>query len=237
MQFFFENHELDVTRRELKRGIELVPLEPQVFDLLVYLLQSRDRVVSKDDLIANVWGGRIVSDSALDSRINAVRKAIGDSGNQQKLIRTFARKGIRFIGTVTETAEGKPVTTINSAPSGERPTFAVLPFQISVMILPKNISQTGLARILSPRSGAGADFQLFLAIHPSLTKAGRWTSCRPAESSAHATCSKAAFEDPATACALQPSSPTRQQAISCGLIATIANLATSLRFRTKLLPV
>lgn len=129
MQFFFENHELDVARRELKRDMESVPLEPQVFDLLVYLLQNRDRVASKDDLIANVWGGRIVSDSALDSRINAVRKAIGDSGAQQKFIRTFARKGIRFIGAVTEFADGRLDGTISLAVNDERPTFAVLPFQ------------------------------------------------------------------------------------------------------------
>ena len=69
-----------------------------MFDLLVYLVQNRDRVVSKDDLIASVWGGRIVSDSTLTSRINAARKAVGDSGEEQKLIRTIARKGLRFVG-------------------------------------------------------------------------------------------------------------------------------------------
>ena len=84
----------------------IVPIEPQVFDVLVYLIQNRDRVVSKDDLIASVWGGRIVSDSTLDSRINAVRKAIGDSGEQQELVRTIPRKGIRFVGEVLQ--GGKP---------------------------------------------------------------------------------------------------------------------------------
>ncbi len=73
---------------------------------MVYLIQNRDRVVSKDDLIASVWGGRIVSDSTLDSRINAVRKAIGDSGEQQALVRTIPRKGIRFVGEVLQ--GGKP---------------------------------------------------------------------------------------------------------------------------------
>jgi len=89
-------------RRELKRSGEPIPLEPQVFDLLVYLVQNRDRVVSKDDLIASVWEGRIVSDSTLTSRINAVRRAVGDSGEQQKVIRTMVRKGIRFVGQVVE---------------------------------------------------------------------------------------------------------------------------------------
>ena len=81
-------------------------MQPQVFDLLVYLVQNRDRVVSKDDLIALVWGGRIVSDSTLTSRINAARTAIGDSGKDQKLIRTIPRKGFRFVGAVTEQPDG-----------------------------------------------------------------------------------------------------------------------------------
>src|SRR5271167_4194612 len=95
---------LDRDRRELRRGSELIAVEPQVFDLLIYLVQNRDRVVSKDDLIASVWGGRIVSDSTLTSRINAARRAIGDSGEAQKLIRTIARKGLRFVGAVATDA-------------------------------------------------------------------------------------------------------------------------------------
>jgi pimeloyl-ACP methyl ester carboxylesterase len=102
VQFFFENHILDANRRELRRGPQLIALEPQVFDLLIYLIQNRDRVVSKDDLIASVWGGRIVSDSTLASRINAARKAVGDNGDIQKIIRTIARKGVRFVCAVHE---------------------------------------------------------------------------------------------------------------------------------------
>jgi pimeloyl-ACP methyl ester carboxylesterase len=102
VQFFFENHILDANRRELRRGSELIALEPQVFDLLLYLIANRDRVVSKDDLIASVWGGRIVSDSTLASRINAARKAVGDNGEEQKAIRTIARKGVRFVCAVHE---------------------------------------------------------------------------------------------------------------------------------------
>ena len=102
MLFRFEDCALDTARRELLRGPELVALEPQVFDLLVFLVQNRDRVVSKDDLIASVWGGRVVSDSTLQSRINAARKAVGDSGEHQRLIRTIARKGVRFVCLVDE---------------------------------------------------------------------------------------------------------------------------------------
>ena len=103
MLFVFGDYALDLNRRELRRGSDLIAVEPQVFDLLVYLVQNRDRVVTKDDLLEAVWGGRIVSESTLTSRINAARKAVGDSGEQQALIRTIARKGIRFVGAVRET--------------------------------------------------------------------------------------------------------------------------------------
>lgn len=98
MQFVFSDQTLDTERRELCRGSERIAVEPQVFDLLVYLLDNCDRVVSKDDLIEAIWDGRIVSESTLTSRINAARKAIGDTGRDQKLIRTIARKGFRFVG-------------------------------------------------------------------------------------------------------------------------------------------
>src|SRR5262245_15078137 len=104
VQFLFAEHMLDVERHELRRGDELIAVEPQVFDLLVHLVRNRDRVVSKDDLIDAVWGGRIVSESTLTSRINAVRRAIGDNGEEQRLIRTIPRKGIRFVGSVDEAA-------------------------------------------------------------------------------------------------------------------------------------
>src|SRR6185437_8699713 len=114
----FGNHRLDIERRELRRADKLVAIEPKVFDLLAFLVQQRDRVVSKDDLLQAVWDGRIVSESALTTRINAARRAIGDDGAAQRLIRTFTRKGIRFVGEVMET----PAVADN-------PSIAVLPFQ------------------------------------------------------------------------------------------------------------
>ena len=120
MQFRFENQILNSDRRELWRDSGLVSLEPQVFDLLLYLIQNRDRVVSKDDLIASVWGGRIVSDSTLDSRINATRKAVGDSGDEQRLIRTVARKGVRFVCAVDEATKNETPTSPKPATTSQQ---------------------------------------------------------------------------------------------------------------------
>jgi TolB-like protein len=140
VQFRFADHTLDTDRRELRRGEARIAVEPQVFDLLVYLVQNRDRVVSKDDLIASVWGGRSVSDSTLTSRINAARKAVGDSGENQKLIRTIQRKGLRFVGEVREQPDSSEpahaAAALNAVheppppvlPLPDRPAIAVLPF-------------------------------------------------------------------------------------------------------------
>ncbi len=109
MRYAFEAYELDKERVELRRGAEVVPIEPQVFDLLAYLIDHRDRVVSKEELFDTVWHGRIVSLSTLTSRINAARAALGDSGAEQRLIRTIARKGYRFAGNVM--VEGAPASS------------------------------------------------------------------------------------------------------------------------------
>jgi len=129
--FLFENFALDCGRRELRLAGTIVPVEPQVFDILVYLIENRDRVVSKDDLIASVWGGRIVSESTLTSRINAVRRAVGDSGHKQEFVRTFARKGVRWIAPVKP---GKPEAEAegqinNPLALPQKPSIAVLPFR------------------------------------------------------------------------------------------------------------
>lgn len=138
MQFLFADCVLDPDRRELMRASKEVGVGPQVFDLLLYLIQNRDRVVSKDRMIEAVWGGRIVSESTLTSHINAVRKAIGDSGGEQHLVRTVPRKGFRFVGDVREAQEPESVVHHAdpalhlSAPAPappSRPSIAVLPFQ------------------------------------------------------------------------------------------------------------
>jgi TolB-like protein len=102
VQFVFKDCRLDPERRELTREAGPVAIGPQAFDLLLYLVRNRERVVSKDDLLNAVWRGRIVSESTLTSHINAVRKAVGDNGQEQLLIRTVARKGFRFVADVRE---------------------------------------------------------------------------------------------------------------------------------------
>jgi TolB-like protein/Flp pilus assembly protein TadD len=127
----FNDFVLDTSRRELRRGTALVAAEPQVFDILEYLIRSRERVVSRDDLLAAVWHGRIVSDATLSSRINAARTAIGDNGEEQRLIRTLPRKGVRFIGEVREEANAPAQAVPETAPGiadPEGPSIAVLPF-------------------------------------------------------------------------------------------------------------
>jgi TolB-like protein/Tfp pilus assembly protein PilF len=132
--FLFDKLSVDTDRRELRGPAGLIALEPQVFDLLVYLIGNREHVVSKNDIIAAVWHGRIVSESALTTRINAARSAIGDSGDAQRLIRTLPRRGFRFVGDVCEVRERGGVTPIslteppNPLPLPDRPSIAVLPF-------------------------------------------------------------------------------------------------------------
>jgi TolB-like protein len=138
MIYKFQDYSLDVERRELRRRTDLVFVEPQVLDLLRYLIRNRDHVVSKDEFIAAIWNGRIVSESALSSRLTAVRHAIGDSGQHQRLIRTIARKGFRFIGDIQEKQTSEDGAFANEASQPgvtptlllpDKPSIAVLPFQ------------------------------------------------------------------------------------------------------------
>ncbi len=134
MQFLFRDHLLDTDRRELSREQVPIAVEPQVFDLVVHLMQNRDRVVSKDELIDKIWHGRSVSESTLTSRINAARKAVGDNGASQALIRTIARKGFRFVGDV-EAKDGAIAPEPGHAAWAPRPTLA-LPERPAIAVLP-----------------------------------------------------------------------------------------------------
>jgi TolB-like protein len=136
MRYLFEEYAFDTDRRELHRGADVVTIAPQVFDLLDYLIRNRERVVSKDDLINAIWNGRIVSDAALTTRLNVARSAIGDSGDEQRLIKTLPRKGFRFVGQVQE-AQGPAGATVTgnleeepkrALPLPDKPSIAILPF-------------------------------------------------------------------------------------------------------------
>lgn len=137
MRYSFEDFVLDRERAELTRAGAPVAVEPQVFDLLVHLVEQRERVVSKDDLIATVWNGRIVSESTLTSRINAARRALGDSGDEQRLIKTIVGKGLRFVGAVREEAwaESRPAPAAGPArPPHQDVTFCRTPDGVNLAI-------------------------------------------------------------------------------------------------------
>jgi TolB-like protein len=126
----FDQVVLDTEQFRLSRSDKLVPVEPQVFDLLVYLITHRNRVVSRDELFDSLWKGKIVTDATLGVRLKDVRKAIGDSGNKQALIKTIRGRGYQFIGKI----EVPPTNTLQSVeeekvtPSPSQPSVVVLPF-------------------------------------------------------------------------------------------------------------
>ena len=135
MIYRFGNFSLDPDRLELRSGEELVTVEPQVLALLTYLVQNREKVVSKDEIFENIWQGRIVSDGTLNSRINFVRRAVGDSGSDQAVIKTFPRRGFRFVADVDEgdgvTEPSSLAVSMNGVADAifRRPAIAVLPFE------------------------------------------------------------------------------------------------------------
>lgn len=128
MIYQFSGCSLDTELFELRRTGQLVGLEPQVFRLIVYLIKNRDRVVMKDELVEKIWDGRVVSDSVLNTRINAARNALGDSGKAQSIIRTFPRRGFRLVAEVVETQSGFSAPIGLQIPLPDRPSIAVLPF-------------------------------------------------------------------------------------------------------------
>jgi TolB-like protein len=135
LRYLFEEYAFDTDRRELYRGADVVTIAPQVFDLLDYLIRNRERVVSKGDLINAIWNGRIVSDGALTTRLNVARSAIGDSGDEQRLIKTLPRKGFRFVGTVRE-GQGPPGSEVAGNPVEQLKPALTLPNKPSIAVLP-----------------------------------------------------------------------------------------------------
>lgn len=143
--YSFDGFDLDAARFELRRGETRIHVEPQVLSLLLLLVEHRDRLVGKDEIIEKIWDGRIVTEAAVAARIKAVRKAIGDDGTRQRLLRTIHGKGFRFVGTATQRdpaampdmslvhtqAGTAPLETVPLRPTRDgRPSIAVLPFHL-----------------------------------------------------------------------------------------------------------
>ncbi|MCR9137806.1 MAG: winged helix-turn-helix domain-containing tetratricopeptide repeat protein [Alphaproteobacteria bacterium] len=128
MNYRFGPYQIDTGRLELTCSDEVVPVQPQVFALMVFLLENRDRVVSKDEIIENVWQGRIVGDGTLNARINAIRRALGDDGQTQSMIRTMPRQGFRFVGELLDSGSTSQDNNEQDGRERKQASIAVLPF-------------------------------------------------------------------------------------------------------------
>ena len=133
MRYVFEPFELEPMKGELRRDGQPVAVEPQVFALLLLLVENSERMVSKEEIVEKIWDGRAVSDAAVSSRIKSARRALGDDGRQQRLIRTLHGRGIRFVGevaiVVAPPAAADPVDSATRGLPAGRPSIAVLPFR------------------------------------------------------------------------------------------------------------
>ena len=223
MLYVFEDFTLDMDRRELRRDGALTAIEPQVFDLLAHLICNRERVITKDDLLAAVWKGRIVSEATLDSRINAARRAIRDSGEQQRLIKTVPRKGVRFVGTVRviqrgeePTADARAVSTVSRVPDRvtneprpnllpDRPSIAVLAFTNISGEPEQDYFADGMAEeIITSLSRCKGLF--VIARNSSFTYKGKVVDVRRiGDESACVMCWRAAYGAPAAGCGFRGS--------------------------------
>ncbi|MBI1361036.1 MAG: transcriptional regulator [Alphaproteobacteria bacterium] len=141
MIYRFEHFELDTARIELRSNGCAKAVEPQVFALLRFLVENRDRMVTRDEIVEHVWNGRFVSDAAVSSRIKSVRQAIGDDGRSQRVIRTVHGMGFRFVADVATETDTAPASAPASSPASQsqpdpvdafasRPGIAVLPFRL-----------------------------------------------------------------------------------------------------------
>jgi len=138
LRYLFEEYVLDADRRELHRGVEVISIAPKAFDLLHYLICNRGQVVSKDELIKAIWNGRAMSDVALTTRINAVRRAIGDTGEGQRLLKTLPRKGLRFVGSVQEAQQPVAPSAVSARSKDLQETahLRTSPPHLSILVLP-----------------------------------------------------------------------------------------------------
>ncbi len=146
MTWTFGDFELDPERFELLRRREPVRLEPQVISLLIHPVRHRNRLVTKDEIVAKVWQGRAISDASISSRVRSARQAVDDDGAKQAVIRTVHGQGFRCIATVSELRPAQAAPNADREPVDHlagRPSIAVLPFQ--ALGMPDNLAFLGEA--------------------------------------------------------------------------------------------
>jgi TolB-like protein len=142
MIYSFGEFELDTGKAELREGGVAVAVEPQVFRLLVFLVENADRLVSRDEIVETIWSGRVVSDAAISSRIKSARQALGDDGTAQKFIKTVHGRGLRFVKPVdrqqfcegqsagSARAASPPQQSTQRETAATRPSIAILPLSV-----------------------------------------------------------------------------------------------------------
>ena len=211
MDIEFGDFAIDLARQELQRGGKRVPVEPQVFDLLVHLARNHNRVVSKNEVIDVIWKGRIVSEAAVSSRVSAARHAVDDNGTDQKVIRTYHKRGFRFVGTLRQPSAPSCAVSAGThsscavpmlaLPSSERAGVVVLPFQN----LSGDPAQECIADSFTEDIIAGLArqqwFSVIAQMQASVSRVARLTSARSRPSWVSVTCSRAAFAVRAINCA------------------------------------
>jgi DNA-binding winged helix-turn-helix (wHTH) protein len=170
MIYSFEEYELDLQRYELRCAGQPVKIEPQVFNLLAYLIQHRDRLITKEELLEQLWAGRVVGEATLTSRVRAARKAVGDTGRVQRLIQTLHRRGYRFIATIEE----RPSDTADMRepmPSGHLPSLTAPDGgHIAAMRLPHHLPQDSVEQRTEMALEACADEALPSMLIPSVAR-------------------------------------------------------------------
>ena len=132
MIYVLEDFELDLAKVELRRGAEIIPVEPQVFSLLALIIENHERMVSRDEIVERIWDGRVVSEAAISTRVKAARRALGDDGETQRVIRTVHGRGYRCIAGVRIVADAVPAAPASETgtPAPTKPSIAVLPFRL-----------------------------------------------------------------------------------------------------------
>jgi TolB-like protein/DNA-binding winged helix-turn-helix (wHTH) protein len=163
LKYQFAEFEIDLSQQELRRRGEFIHIEPQVFDLIVHLVRNHDRIVSKDELIETIWHGRIISEAALSSRVNAARRALGDNGNDQSLIRTQHKRGFRFVGNVQTVVASE---TNSESASAQRSSERSMGSESKSITVSVATEVSNLENIVSETVRAEAVARLSLAVMP-----------------------------------------------------------------------